>query len=128
MEDLCGQKQEAYPVLPGVEDTKEVSEIVCDKDAGMVERLFAMEDDVRAVFSCIVGRPNMPSIKVSMDEKDSYVSVEVHSKRCVLTLKYSFEHGLVTNCEDVEQIWNRTLYNEMPVASEEQRGLLTKVT
>ena len=61
----------------------------------------------------------MPGMMVGMDHKDSYVDEEVRGKRCVLTSKYSIEHGIATNWDDMEKNWHRE-----PIASSSTEPML----
>lgn len=65
---------------------------------------------------------------VGMGQKVSFLGDEVQSKRGILTLKYPTEHGIVTNSDDLEKIWQHTFYSELRVAPEEQVVLLIKAS
>lgn len=100
--------------------------IVCDNGSGTVKAGFAGDDAPRSVFPSIVGRARNKSVMVGMEQKDVYVGDEAQSKRGVLTLKYPVSHGIVTNWEEMEKIWQYTFENELRVSTEDHPILLTE--
>jgi actin, other eukaryote len=113
----------------------------CVNQAGL-----AGDDAPRAVFPSIVGRLRHPDLMVAMNEpkvrvvqvpscelgalaecaepmpcgppQDTCVGDEAQSNRGVLKLRYPVEHAIITNWEDMEEVWYHTYHNELRVAPE----------
>ncbi|XP_052188621.1 actin-100-like isoform X2 [Diospyros lotus] len=103
-----------------------IQAIVCDNGTGMIKAGIAGENGPRSVFHSIVGLPRRKGIIIGAGQKDFFVGEEAQSKRGVLTLKYPIKHGIVTNWDDMEKIWDYTFKNELRVAPEEYPVLLTE--
>lgn len=104
----------------------DIPAIVFDNGSGVFKGGFAGDDAPRAVFPSIVGRPKDQGVFVGMEQRDTYVGDEIQTKRGILTLKYPIEHGIITNWDDMELIWNHAFYNELRTEPDEKPVLLTE--
>ncbi|KAJ7699741.1 actin 1 [Mycena olivaceomarginata] len=97
----------------------EVTAIVIDNGSGMCKAGCEREEAPRTVFPSIVGRPRQAGVMVGFGNKDSYIGDDAQAKRDILTLKYPIEHGIITNWDDMENIWHHIFFNELRVAPDE---------
>jgi len=107
---------------PSVDQTA----LVIDNGTGTIKAGIAGDDAPRSVFKTIVGKPKMPGIMVGLDQKDIYVGDEAKEKKGVLKLECPIERGLIKDWDDMEKVWNHTIYQEMKTTPEEQAILLTE--
>jgi actin len=107
-------------------DSEDIASLVVDNGSGMCKAGFAGDDAPRSVFPSVVGRPKHQGIMVGMDQTDCYIGEEAQQRRGILALKYPIEHGIVTNWDDMEKIWNHTFYNELRIDPNDHPILLTE--
>src|SRR5437879_4458897 len=93
--------------------------IVIDNGSGMVKAGFSGEDSPCCVFPSIIGRPKYKNTmkKVDKDAQEDifYVGDDAQSKRGILKLNYPIEHGIVTDWDDMEKLWNYTFSSQLRV-------------
>jgi centractin len=59
-------------------------------------------------------------------EGDTFIGNSVQTYRGLLKIKYPLEHGIVTNWDDMERIWQHVYTDELKILSEEHPVLLTE--
>ena len=111
----------------------EETPVVIDNGSGMVKAGFAGEDAPCCVFPSIIGRPKYKNMMLGAganDDIDSttcvYVGDDAQSKRGVLKLNYPIEHGIVSNWDDMEKIWEYTFNTQLRIDPESRYVMLTE--
>jgi len=99
---------------------------VIDNGSGMVKAGFAGDDSPRTIFASIIGRPKQNQIIVGMGSKSMYIGDEAQAKRGILSLRYPIAHGIISNYDEMEAIWQHTFFNEMRVDPAGYKVLLTE--
>jgi actin len=98
--------------------------IIIDNGSGMVKAGLAGEEQPRAVFPSVVGRPKHQQSMHGTVQKSEYVGDEAMQKKGILNLTYPIAAGIVESWEDMEKVWHHTFYNELRVAPEEAQGVV----
>ena len=86
----------------------EVQAVVVDNGSGMMKAGFAGDDAPRTVFSSVVGRARYKQVMGTFSKK-YYIGDEAQRMRGILNLKYPIEHGVISNWDDMEKLWEFTV-------------------
>lgn len=100
--------------------------VVIDNGSGVIKAGFAGENAPKCVFSAIVGRPKHPKVMAGGLEGDAFVGKAAQDHRGMLQIRYPIEHGVVTNWDDMERIWQYVYGDELKTLPEEHPVLLTE--
>ncbi|PPQ64396.1 hypothetical protein CVT26_002103 [Gymnopilus dilepis] len=73
-----------------------------------------------------VGRPKHVRVMAGALEGDVFIGRRAQEYRGLLKIKYPMEHGIVTDWDDMERIWNWVYAEELGTLSEEHPVLLTE--
>lgn len=93
--------------------------VVLDNGSGTIRAGFAGEDAPKCYFPSYVGRPKHPRVLAGALEGDTFVGPRAQELRGLLKIRYPLEHGVVTDWEDMERIWQYVYHEELKTSSEE---------
>ena len=100
--------------------------IVIDNGSGEIKAGFAGADVPAAKFPSYVGRPKHTRVLAGALEGDFFIGSRAQENRGLLKIKYPLEHGIVTDWDDMERIWNYVYDQELKVNAEDHPVLLTE--
>jgi len=102
--------------------------IVCDNGTGFVKCGFAGSNFPRSIFPSLVGRPMMRS-EEKVDNvalKDIMVGDEASAVRNYLEITYPLTNGIISNWDDMMQIWDYTFNDKLKIDPKECKIMLTE--
>jgi centractin len=79
--------------------------IVLDNGSGTIRAGFAGEDVPKCIFPSYVGRPKHIRAMAGALEGDVFIGPRAQELRGLLKINYPLEHGIVTDWDDMERIW-----------------------
>lgn len=107
-------------------DTLHNAPIVLDNGSGTIRAGFAGEDLPKCYFPSFVGRPKHLRVLAGALEGDVFIGQRAQELRGLLKIRYPLEHGIVTDWDDMERIWQFVYGEELKTVSEEHPVLLTE--
>ncbi|KAK0387450.1 hypothetical protein NLU13_5762 [Sarocladium strictum] len=108
-------------------DTLHNVAIVLDNGSGTIRAGFAGEDSPKCYFPSWVGRPKHTRVLAGALEGDYFIGQKAAQElRGLLKIKYPLEHGIVTDWDDMEKIWEHVYVEGLKTLSEEHPVLLTE--
>ncbi|MCJ1225932.1 Actin-like protein [Toensbergia leucococca] len=100
--------------------------IVIDNGSGTIRAGFAGEDEPKCYFPSFVGRPKHLRVMAGALEGDVFIGNRAQELRGLLKIRYPLEHGIVTDWDDMEKIWQYVYTEGLKTLSEEHPVLLTE--
>lgn len=93
--------------------------IVLDNGSGTIRAGFAGEDTPKCFFPSWVGRPKHVRTMAGARDGDVFIGPQAQDIRGLLKINYPLEHGIVTNWEDMERIWQYVYQEGLKTLSED---------
>jgi len=122
----CGIRgSDAYSTMTGP-DSLLNQPVVIDNGSGTIKAGFAGEDLPKTFFSSFVGRPKHRRVLAGALEGDVFIGQRAQELRGLLKIRYPLEHGIITDWDDMERIWQFIYAEELKTLSEEHPVLLTE--
>ena len=93
--------------------------IVLDNGSGTIRAGFAGQDLPKCYFPSFVGRPKHIRALAGALEGDIFIGPRAQELRGLLKINYPLEHGIVTDWDDMERIWQYVYAEELKTVSED---------
>jgi len=93
--------------------------IVIDNGSGTIRAGYAGADAPACYFPSFVGRPKHLRVLAGGLEGDVFIGNRAQELRGLLKIRYPLEHGIVTDWDDMEKIWQHIYTDELKTLSEE---------
>ncbi|KAF2087767.1 Actin/actin-like protein [Saccharata proteae CBS 121410] len=93
--------------------------IVLDNGSGTIRAGFAGQDLPKCFFPSYVGRPKHVRALAGALEGDVFIGQRAQDLRGLLKINYPLEHGIVTDWDDMERIWQYVYTEELKTVSED---------
>ncbi|QIW94868.1 hypothetical protein AMS68_000386 [Peltaster fructicola] len=100
--------------------------IVIDNGSGTIRAGYAGEDHPTCYFPSFVGYPKHTRVLAGGLEGNLFIGNKAQELRGLLKIRYPLEHGIVTNWDDMEKIWQYVYTDELKTLSEDHPVLLTE--
>ncbi|XP_053623091.1 alpha-centractin [Plodia interpunctella] len=101
--------------------------VVIDNGSGVIKAGFAGDQIPKCRFPNYIGRPKHVRVMAGALEGELFVGPRAEEHRGLLSIKYPIEHGIVTDWNDMERVWNYIYSKEqLSTFSEEHPVLLTE--
>nr|CAB3219905.1 alpha-centractin-like [Phallusia mammillata] len=101
--------------------------VVIDNGSGMIKAGFAGDQVPKCYFPNYIGRPKHVRVMAGALEGDIFIGPKAQEHRGLLSIRYPMEHGIVTDWNDMERIWQYVYSkNELQTFPEEHPVLLTE--
>jgi len=101
--------------------------VVIDNGSGLIKAGFAGDQAPKCHFASFIGRPKHMRVMAGALEGDIFMGPKAEEHRGLLNIKYPMEHGIVTDWNDMERIW-QYIYSKEKLSTfpEEHPVLLTE--
>jgi hypothetical protein len=93
--------------------------IVIDNGSGTIRAGFAGEDVPKCYFPSYVGRPKHVRTMAGALEGDVFIGPQAQQYRGLFKINYPLEHGIVTDWDDMERIWQYVYQEGLKTVSED---------
>jgi len=99
--------------------------VIIDNGSASIKAGFCGQEAPVVDFPNMVGRQRHNGAMFGIPQVDAWIGHECHRRRGILSVKRPIQRGIIQNWDDMEKVWRHTFYNELRVAPEEKKVLMT---